>query len=93
MRRKFIDSVIGQVDKVYLQRVIDYNKVITQRNSLLKYFFINRKFDKDTIESYNQQLITIGTPIYKERSKFMTSFIPIFVQSAGVPSTDHPSKP
>ena len=78
MRRKFIDSVIGQVNKVYLQRVIDYNKVITQRNSLLKYFFINRKFDKDTIESYNQQLITIGTPIYKERSKFMTSFIPIF---------------
>jgi len=78
MRRKFIDSVIGQVNKVYLQRVIDYNKVITQRNSLLKYFFINRKFDKDTIESYDQQLITIGTPIYKKRSKFMTSFIPIF---------------
>ncbi|GIR99868.1 MAG: hypothetical protein CM15mP102_06890 [Flavobacteriales bacterium] len=39
MRRKFIDSVIGQVDKVYLQRVIDYSKVITQRNSLLKYFY------------------------------------------------------
>ena len=78
MRRKFIDSVIGQVDKVYLQRVIDYNKVIIQRNSLLKYFFINRKFDKDTIESYDQQLISIGTPIYKERFKFMTAFIPIF---------------
>ena len=29
MRRKFIDSVIGQVDKIYLQRVIDYGKVIT----------------------------------------------------------------
>ena len=46
MRRKFIDSVIGQVDKVYLQRVIDYNKVISQRNSLLKYFFINRNLIK-----------------------------------------------
>ena len=78
MRRKFIDSVIGQVDKLYLQRVIDYNKVINQRNSLLKYFFINRKFDSDTIESYNQQLISIGTPIYKERFRFMNSFIPIF---------------
>ena len=41
MRRKFIDSVIGQIDKVYLKRVIDYNKILTQRNSLLKYFFIN----------------------------------------------------
>ena len=78
MRRKFIDSVIGQVDKVYLQRVIDYSKVITQRNSILKYFFINRKFDKDTIESYDQQLISLGTPIYKERHKFITSFISIF---------------
>tara|TARA_B100001057_G_scaffold146988_2_gene146973 strand:+ start:57691 stop:58791 length:1101 start_codon:yes stop_codon:yes gene_type:complete len=78
MRRKFIDSVIGQVDKIYLQGIINYNKVISQRNSLLKYFFINRKFDKDTIESYNQQLISIGTPIFKERSKFMSTFIPIF---------------
>tara|TARA_B100000575_G_scaffold53641_1_gene40199 strand:- start:696 stop:1796 length:1101 start_codon:yes stop_codon:yes gene_type:complete len=78
MRRKFIDSVIGQVDKVYLKGIINYNKVISQRNSLLKYFFINRKFDKDTIESYNQQLISIGTPIFKERSKFMSTFIPIF---------------
>ena len=78
MRRKFIDSVIGQVDKIYLQGIISYNKVISQRNSLLKYFFINRKFDKDTIESYNQQLISIGTPIFKERSKFMSTFIPIF---------------
>tara|TARA_B100000902_G_scaffold325080_1_gene319535 strand:+ start:266 stop:1366 length:1101 start_codon:yes stop_codon:yes gene_type:complete len=78
MRRKFIDSVIGQVDKIYLQGIINYNKVISQRNSLLKYFFINRKFDKDTIESYNQQLISIGTPIFKERSKFMSAFIPIF---------------
>ena len=78
MRRKFIDSVIGQVDKIYLQRVIDYGKVITQRNSLLKYFFINRKFDKDTIDSYDQQLISLGTPIFKERTNFLKTFIPIF---------------
>ena len=78
MRRKFIDSVIGQVDKIYLQKVIDYGKVIIQRNSLLKYFFINRKFDKDTLDTYNQQLITLGTPIFKERNNFLKTFIPIF---------------
>ncbi|MEK9755838.1 MAG: DNA replication and repair protein RecF [Bacteroidota bacterium] len=78
MRRKLLDSVIGQIDKVYLQKTIDYSKVISQRNSLLKYFFINRKFDKDTIDSYDQQLISLGTPIYKERFKFINEFIPIF---------------
>ena len=78
MRRKFIDSVIGQIDKVYLKRVMDYNKILTQRNSLLKYFFINRKFDENTIDAYDQQLISLGTPIYKERNKFLKTFIPIF---------------
>ena len=78
MRRKFLDSVIGQIDKVYLQKTIDYGKVISQRNSLLKYFYINRKFDKDTIDSYDQQLISLGTPIFKARSKFINEFIPIF---------------
>ena len=78
MRRKFIDSVIGQVDKIYLQKVLDYNKVLAQRNSLLKYFFINRKFDKDTLDTYDQQLITLGTPIFKERTNFLKTFIPIF---------------
>jgi len=78
MRRKFIDSVIGQIDKVYLKRLIDYNKILTQRNSLLKYFFINKKFDQNTIEAYDQQLISLGIPIYTERKRFLKSFIPIF---------------
>jgi len=78
MRRKFIDSVIGQIDKVYLKRVIDYNKILTQRNSLLKYFFINKKFDQNIIEAYDQQLISLGIPIYTERNRFLKSFIPIF---------------
>ena len=39
MRRKFIDSVIGQVDKVYLQRVIDYNKVIITKKLSFKVLF------------------------------------------------------
>jgi DNA replication and repair protein RecF len=78
MRRKFIDSVIGQIDKVYLKRVMDYNKILTQRNSLLKYFFINKKFDQNTIDAYDQQLISLGTPIYTERNKFLKLFIPIF---------------
>ena len=38
IRRKFIDNVISQSDKDYLQIILKYNKVLAQRNSLLKYF-------------------------------------------------------
>ena len=39
-RRKFIDGVISQSDKSYLSNLIAYNKVLAQRNSLLKYFVV-----------------------------------------------------
>ena len=41
-RRKFIDSVISQSDKKYLESLINYNKILSQRNSLLKLIFKNR---------------------------------------------------
>ncbi|WP_394970894.1 DNA replication/repair protein RecF [uncultured Croceitalea sp.] len=77
-RRKFIDGVISQSDKEYLHSLIKYNKILAQRNSLLKYFAANRTFDKDALEVYNDQLNSFGTEIFKKRSKFLESFIPIF---------------
>mgnify|MGYP003671647628 CR=1 FL=1 len=55
-RRKFIDSVISQSDKSYLSHLINYNKILAQRNALLKYFALNHTFNKDTLEVYNKQL-------------------------------------
>ncbi|QLG44093.1 DNA replication/repair protein RecF [Costertonia aggregata] len=77
-RRKFIDGVISQSDKAYLQTLIKYNKVLLQRNSLLKYFAANRTFDVDTLEVYNEQLHTYGTDIFLKRKIFLEAFIPIF---------------
>src|SRR5690606_34512344 len=77
-RRKFIDSVISQSDKVYLKHVINYNKVLAQRNALLKYFALNQTFNKDTLEVYNNQLNDLGTAIFEKRSAFLEEFIPIF---------------
>ncbi len=78
VRRKFMDSVIAQSDKVYLQNLISYNKVLTQRNSLLKYFAVNHTFDALNVDIYNKQLIEFGMEIYKKRTKFTKEFIPIF---------------
>tara|TARA_R110002051_G_scaffold8755_1_gene35955 strand:+ start:53712 stop:54791 length:1080 start_codon:yes stop_codon:yes gene_type:complete len=77
-RRKFIDGVISQSDKSYLQNLINYNKVVSQRNALLKYFAVNRTFNKDNLAVYNEQLHTYGTEIYKKRTVFLEAFIPIF---------------
>ncbi len=77
-RRKFVDNVISQSNKNYLQNVIKYNKVLAQRNSLLKYFALNRTFDAINLTIYNEQLNVYGNIIYKQRKAFLEAFIPIF---------------
>ena len=77
-RRKFIDSVISQSDKVYLKNLINYNKTLSQRNSLLKYFALNNTFDNDTLSIYNEQLDDFSKYIFKARKDFLDVFIPIF---------------
>lgn len=77
-RRKFIDGVISQSDKDYLLTLIKYNKVLSQRNALLKYFAANHTFDKDTLSVYDEQLAIFGTSIYTKRQDFMEPFIEIF---------------
>ncbi len=79
-RRKFIDSVISQSDKNYLNQLIFYNRALTQRNSLLKYFALNHTYDHDTLAIYNEQLHNYGTEIFRVRQGFLKAFIPIFTE-------------
>ena len=77
-RRKFMDGVIGQTNSVFLKQLIDYNKVLVQRNSLLKFFSINNTFDLNTIDIYNKQLVEKSKLIFQKRKEFMEDFIPVF---------------
>ncbi|HLV14953.1 MAG TPA: DNA replication and repair protein RecF [Xanthomarina sp.] len=77
-RRKFIDGVISQSDKLYLDTLINYNKILVQRNSLLKYFALNNTFNADTLDIYNKQLDNYGQIIFEKRQAFLKTFIPIF---------------
>lgn len=79
-RRKFIDSVISQLDNSYLQQLIQYQKIISQRNALLKYFALNHVFETDTLSIYNEQLNQLGKAIFEKRKSFLADFIPIFNQ-------------
>lgn len=79
LRRKFIDGVISQSDQNYLSVLLKYSKIVSQRNSLLKYFTANNTFDGATLDIYNQQLHEYGSIIYEKRKAFLDVFIPIFI--------------
>lgn len=78
VRRKFMDSIISQYNRRYLEDLISYNQVLRQRNSLLKYFWENRTFDADNLEVWSIQLAETAERIHAERKKFVESFEPIF---------------
>ena len=76
-RRKFIDSVISQFDKEYLDDLIKYNRILLQRNKLLKSSY-DRNFSSESIEIYNNQLDHYGSGIYSKRVDFINNIQPIF---------------
>jgi len=87
-RRKFINGVISQQDKSYLQALLSYNKVLSQRNALLKYFAANRTFDALNLKVYDEQLVTYGTEIHQKRKDFLELFTLIFNEKYQVISGD-----
>lgn len=87
-RRKFIDSVISTLDNKYLNELIQYQKLIAQRNALLKYFALNQTFDKDNLAIYDDQLEPLGKIIFEKRTHFLEQFIPIFQKYYAIISTE-----
>lgn len=83
-RRKFIDSVISTLDHKYLNELIQYQKLIAQRNALLKYFALNQVFDLDNLSVYDEQLEPLGKSIFEKRENFLQQFTPIFQKYHGI---------
>ena len=77
-RRRFIDSIISQYSRAYLDALLDYNRALNQRNNLLKYFAENTTFDADMLVVWDEQLIRHGEIIHDERKRFVEQFIPQF---------------
>ncbi|MEO8823219.1 MAG: DNA replication and repair protein RecF [Ginsengibacter sp.] len=76
-RRKFLDTLISQVDAEYLQELIVYNKVLAQRNSFLKNETQKGKFDFALLETFDQQLIAPGNYIHHVRNDFSKKLFPL----------------
>ena len=77
-RRKFFDICISQFDKEYLQQLIAYQKIVQQRNQLLKQYQAGEKADLSLLQIYNNQLIPLGTYIFEKRKAFILDILPDF---------------
>lgn len=73
-RRRFIDIVISQWDKPYLDTLIRYNKALEQRNTLLR----QEASDPMLYELWEEQMAHAAIVIYDTRNRFLNEFIPVF---------------
>ena len=78
VRRKFLNKIISQYDAGYLDSVLKYNKVLQQRNKLLKDFKVAGTFNNDEISIWDSQLIRYGNYIFRERDVLVDELIPVF---------------
>ena len=78
LRRRYIDSVISQFDKSYLEYLIRYNRALEQRNSLLKNWKNLSGDNVSQLEIWDNQLAISGNVIFEKRSKFITEIKPVF---------------
>ncbi len=76
-RRTFIDTLLSQINKEYLLQLIDYNRILQQRNSLLKQSAETGQTDEALLQVLNSQLSKKGNDIFEERNSFLIDFLPL----------------
>jgi DNA replication and repair protein RecF len=74
-RRRFMDVVISQYDKEYLEALIRYNKALQQRNTLLK---AEAEPDEELLAVWEEMMAMTGEVVYRKRCEFIDEFIPTF---------------
>ena len=77
-RRRFMDSVISQLDKQYLEHITRYSALLKQRNALLKQYQDAPEVAWDLFEVLEEQMIPSAQYIFSAREQFISRFVPIF---------------
>lgn len=75
-RRRFIDTELCQVDRIYLYNLTEYNKALNQRNKLLKDIKYNKKL-LDTLSVWDDKLAEFGSKLIKRRETFIEEIAPV----------------
>lgn len=78
VRRKWMDMVISQYDRPYLDRLMQYQHLVQQRNNLLRYFAENRTWDEAQLEPWDERMVPLAESIAEERARFLEEFVQEF---------------
>ena len=76
-RRRFLDALLSQLDSAYLQSLIEYNKIIQQRNSFLKSVADKKIIERSLLDVYDEQLIRPGMYVFEKRHLFLQNVLPL----------------
>lgn len=77
VRRRFLDGLIAQFDKTYLEALIRYNRALAQRNALLKHYAQSGGGAREALEPWDEELIANGTTVFEVRNAFMHDLVPL----------------
>lgn len=77
-RRQFLDGVLSQSSKIYIEEALKLKKLLKQRNSLLSDYQKNKKIDYRLFETLSEMFIFSAAEIVSRRSKFINNFVPYF---------------
>ena len=75
-RRRWVDSILGQVDAVYLERLMLYQRILLQRNAWLKLNAFKPNPDYTELDFYDTQMLECGTYLHTNRAAFLVEFTP-----------------
>jgi DNA replication and repair protein RecF len=78
-RRSFFDTLVSQLDPAYLQSLINYTRILQQRNSFLRSSNDSYR-DLSVLDVLDEQLVKEGSLIFKKRKEFSIRFLPIVKQ-------------
>jgi DNA replication and repair protein RecF len=86
-RRRYTDALLCQIDPQYLQHLIEYNRLVSQRNQLLRTLAERISTDRSLLDVYDAQLLRPGMYIFVKRQHFFLEILPsicsIYAQIAG----------
>lgn len=77
LRRKWVDGILGQADRTYLEKLMHYQRILQQRNAWLKIQAYKPATDNTELDYYNACLAEDGTYIYERRVVFLQDFLPL----------------
>ena len=77
-RRRFFDGMMSQLDRGFLESLLRYNRVVQQRNILLKQFAERGHVDPLQLAIYHEPMVVLGEQIHQARIEFLADFLPSF---------------